>query len=246
MIDQDLEAKDIEQRVHDLNRAMRKIRTAQADKDDVVVELKNTRISRLELLYEDIKPVQDDIPYDNEQFEFALAKSEPPRLWIDMTSFVRMGEDGREYEFVKDTRMGRVILGNSSNRQKIGEVVTDYVAERLLERERMIEGEWLSLSHMIDAQSRYRPEDKKELRHNPDEQNETVADAHSDVQVNTKRNSVFRDLAQNETVNSAVGAPKHSSLWLLMWFVLGLLGGAAVLFILFWFGLTDQIVQMVR
>lgn len=145
MAEKDLEAEDIERKVHDLAHAMSKIKSAQADRDDVVVEMKHAKVSRLELLAEDLAPVFADLPPENDSFEFALAQGEVPRLWIDMTSFVRMGKDGRVYEFVKDTRMGRTILSSSKNREKIGASITDYVAERVLERERMLEGEWLSM-----------------------------------------------------------------------------------------------------
>ena len=154
MVEKDLEASDIERKVHDLAEAMSRLRNAQADRDDVVVDMKHAKFSRLQLLAEDISPVFEDIPEDNEQFEFALTNGETPRLWIDMTSFVRMGADGREYEFVKDTRLGRVILGRSTHRELIGKSITDYVAERILERERMIEGDWISAKALLLDQVR--------------------------------------------------------------------------------------------
>ncbi len=150
MAEKDLEAKDIERKVHDLAAAMRDVKTSQADRDDVVVEMRHAKFSRLELLADDLGPVFHDVPLDAEMFDFALTKGETPRLWIDMTSFVRLGKDGRTYEFVKDTRLGRTLLGTSSNREKIGKRVTDYVAERLLERERMIEGEWIARDARLD------------------------------------------------------------------------------------------------
>lgn len=229
MIKKEMEAGEIERRVHDLANAMNKIRSSQADRDDVVVEMKHTKLSRLELLLEDLQSVIDDVPADNEQFDFALSKGEVPRLWVDMTTFVRMGRDGRDYEFVKDTRMGRVILARADNRQKIGAQVTDYVAERVLERERMIEGDWLSLSHMMENHpsndsTRDKAEDKKvELVEKPQE-----------------------DENQKTTLETAVNKAQHSSLTLFLWFILGLIGGAGILFILTWFGLMEQIVQMVR
>ena len=145
MAKKDLEAEDIERKVLDLANAMERTRSAQAERDDVVVEMKHVKMSRLELLAEDLGPVFNDIPRGNEQFEFALTSGATPRLWIDMTSFVRMAADGREYEFVKDTRLGRTVLGRSDKRDVIGEAITSYVAERILERERMIEGDWIAM-----------------------------------------------------------------------------------------------------
>lgn len=152
MAKEDIDAKDIERKVHDLADSMNKVRSAQADRDDVVVDMKHAKLSRLELLAADLANVFEDVPVENEQFEFALTNGEVPRLWIDMTSFVRLGADGREYEFVKDTRLGRTILARSGNRKKMGRRITDYIAERILERERMIEGDWLSASAFLKDQ----------------------------------------------------------------------------------------------
>ncbi|MGI9351814.1 MAG: hypothetical protein ACR2O3_09645 [Rhizobiaceae bacterium] len=171
MVEKDLEASDIERKVHDLAEAMSRLRNAQADRDDVVVDMKHAKFSRLQLLAEDISQVFEDIPEDNEQFEFALTNGETPRLWIDMTSFVRMGADGREYEFVKDTRLGRTILGRSTRRGIIGKAITDYVAERILERERMIEGDWISARALMPEQAEGHDEYETDARE------ETITDS---------------------------------------------------------------------
>ena len=144
MSESEIEPEDIERKVHDLASSMKKVKSAQADRDDVVVEMKHATATRLDLLAEDLIPVFSALPEDADMFDFGLVKGDVPRLWVDMTSFVRMGKNGRVYEFVKDTRMGRTILASSKNREKIGERVTDYVAERLLDRERIMEGDWIS------------------------------------------------------------------------------------------------------
>ena len=145
MAEKDLDAKEIEAKVHDLAEAMDRMKGAQASRDDVVVDMKRSQRARLELLAKNLQPVFDQVPDDNDQFEFALTNGEPPRLWIDMTTHVRMGRDRRQYELVKATRMGRVILATSDELDRAAKAVTDYVAERLLERERMIEGEWIAM-----------------------------------------------------------------------------------------------------
>lgn len=145
MSDHEMDAKKLEAKVHDLADAMERVRSDQASRNDVVVDMKEAAFARLELLAKDLQPVFEDIPKDSEQFEFALTNGEVPRLWIDITTFVRMGRDKREYEFIKDTRLGRKILAKSEDRIRIGKAVTAYVAERVLERERAIEGDWMAL-----------------------------------------------------------------------------------------------------
>jgi len=139
-------AKDDDAKVLDLSKSLDRMKSKNADRDDVVVELNQSQLSRLELLARDLQPVFEQVPDDNEQFEFALTKGETPRLWIDMSTYVRMGAMRHQYELVKDTRMGRTILAASTDKERMGQLVTDYIADKILERERLIEGEWISMS----------------------------------------------------------------------------------------------------
>ncbi|MEL7230008.1 MAG: hypothetical protein AAGK38_08875 [Pseudomonadota bacterium] len=130
--------------VRDLKTAVNNARDRLADRADVVVDLKASETGRLELLANELQPVFDGVDETDERFEFALSKGERPRLWVDMTSFVSMGADKRGYRFIKDTRMGRIVLAETGDMDKAADIVSDYVAEKVLERERMIEGEWVS------------------------------------------------------------------------------------------------------
>jgi len=184
----------LEPEVLNLAKAMDRVKTAQADRDDVVVDMKQAARTRLELLAKDLQPVFESMPKHSDQFEFALTDGGNGRLWIDMTAFVRMGRDRRVYEFVKDTRLGRTILAHGTDRKIIGEVVTDYVAERVLERERAIEGDWIAMrGHSFEE--------------TPD----------SDVQS-------APTVEQNKGVKAG------------FWFLMGMLGGAALLLAWAWFG----------
>ena len=60
-----------------------------------------------------------------------------------MTSFVVMDRDRRTYRFLKDTRLGRTVLLETANLNDMADVVTNYVAERIIERERAMEGDGL-------------------------------------------------------------------------------------------------------
>lgn len=145
MAEADDDAKHSQPKISILDAALQRMREAQASRDDVVVELRLAARGRLEILARDLQPLFDELPAGNEQFEFALTDGEDPRLWIDMTSFVRMGRDRRTYEFVKDTRIGRTLLAETLDRSQIVRQVANYVAERVLERERAIEGDWIAM-----------------------------------------------------------------------------------------------------
>jgi len=128
----------------DFKRVLREVRIAHAERTDVIVELREAEQMRLQLLAEALEGVFDDLPQDAEQLMLGVLPGQPPRFWVDATSFVAMGRDKRQYQFVKDTRLGRTVLAESASVETIADSVTRYVAERLVERERAIEADWLS------------------------------------------------------------------------------------------------------
>jgi len=124
-----------------LKEAMREARMELAERSAVVVDLRNAELARLELLSEALDPLFADIPPEVEMFDRGAVPGDPPRLWIDMIAHVVMGRDKRTYRFLQDTRYGRRVLAESHDVAEIVEAVTKYVARRLIERERVIEGE---------------------------------------------------------------------------------------------------------
>lgn len=119
-----------------------------ADERDVVVDMKEAELARVELLAADLAPLLDEIDEADERFDFGISRGKSPRLWIDMTAFIAMGHDKRSYRFLKDTRMGRIVLAETGDREKMADIVSQYVAEKVIERERMIEGEWQSVKEL--------------------------------------------------------------------------------------------------
>lgn len=124
-----------------LKEAMRQARVEIAERTAVVVDLRNAEIARLELLNEALDPVFAEIPPDVELFDRGLVSGDPPRLWIDMIAHVVMGRDKRIYRFLQDTRYGQRVLAESGDIAEMAAAVTKYVARRLVERERLLEGD---------------------------------------------------------------------------------------------------------
>ena len=120
--------------------AIREVKNAAADREDVVVELREAQKMRLELLAAELAPIFADVPADA-GFDFAISSGTQPRLWIDAVSHVTMGRDRRTYRFLRDTRLGRVVLAESLDIKPVADQVTRYVAERIVERQRMIDGD---------------------------------------------------------------------------------------------------------
>jgi hypothetical protein len=127
-------------RGHKLSDAIRDVKNAVADRDDVVVEMREASRMRLDLLAAELAPVFADVPEDIDIFDFAVSSGLQPRLWIDAVSHVTMGRDRRTYRFLRDTRIGRVVLAESTDMKPVADQVTRYVAERIVERQRMMDG----------------------------------------------------------------------------------------------------------
>src|SRR3954452_17239259 len=119
-----------------LRDALRQARIEAADRTGVVVDLRDAEVARLEILNDALDPLVNEIPSQLDLFDRAISQGETPRLWIDVVAHVVMGRDKRQYRFVQDTRNGRVVLAESHDITAIVKAVTDYVARRMVERER--------------------------------------------------------------------------------------------------------------
>lgn len=124
-----------------LAEAIRDVKNAAADRDDVVVDIREAQRTRLELIAEDLKPVFAEVPEDDDRFDFAISAGAQPRLWIDSVAHVTMARDRRTYRFLRDTRLGRVVIAESSDMKPVADQVTRYIAERMIERQRVLEGD---------------------------------------------------------------------------------------------------------
>ena len=121
--------------------AIRDVKNIAADRADVIVDIREASQTRLELLAHELEPVFADVPAEDPSFDFAISSGEQPRLWIDAVAHVALARDRRTYRFVRDTRMGRVVMAETADVQAVVDQVTLYIAERMVERQRMIDGD---------------------------------------------------------------------------------------------------------
>jgi hypothetical protein len=190
--------------------AIRGAQVAAADRGDVVIDMKEADLARIEILAQDLKPVFDEVPVDDLQWDFAISTGLQPRLWIDATSHVMMGRDRRTYRFVRDTRLGRIVVAESTEVGPVSDAVTNYIAERIVERQRLMEGERISLRPTnVSTES---------------ENKETAAADQSN--------------APSHAIQQAAAAPQRSALsdaiTVVTWFLIGALAGAGALLAFFW------------
>ncbi len=121
-----------------LQAALRRARLENAERSDVVADLRSAEGARLDLLRERIAPIVAEAQKHSDMFDLALAAGEPPRLFVDMLGFVEMARDRRVYRFVQDTRHGRVLIVESESADVLARAVADYCARRLIEREKAL------------------------------------------------------------------------------------------------------------
>ena len=136
-----------------LKTAVRKARVEQAERSDVVNELRRAELARLEMLYDAFKPILAQVPANVDLFDAGVVGGERPRLFIDMIAFVEMAHDRRTYLFVQETRNGRVTLAESDKLDPMVEAMTDYIARRLVEREAALAADLTSRYSLKEATS---------------------------------------------------------------------------------------------
>ena len=122
-----------------LKAAMHQARVEAAERTSVVVDLRDAEVARLELVNEALDPLFAEIPPEVELFDRGFSRGDTPRLWIDAVAHIAMGRDKRVYRFLLDSRIGRRVLAESHEIGDIVKAVTDYVARRLIERERALD-----------------------------------------------------------------------------------------------------------
>jgi hypothetical protein len=122
----------------DLAASIRQARVENAERAEAMADLRELEIGRLKALESTLEQVVDQAPQGVDMFDMALRQSEHPRLFLDMIAFVDMAHDKRTYRFFQDTRQGRVLIAESQSVDTIVAAVADYVARRLVERERAL------------------------------------------------------------------------------------------------------------
>jgi hypothetical protein len=134
-----------------LTAAMRRARVEGVEQNHAVADLRETEIARLEILEEAVRPILAQLPGDVDIFDAGLAYGERPRLFIDMIGFVEMAHDRRSYRFLQDTRHGRATIAESERVEIMVEAITNYIARRLVERERALASDWRSRDALAAA-----------------------------------------------------------------------------------------------
>lgn len=134
-----------------LRDALRRARADSAERSGVLVELRTAELGRLDLLKEALEPVFAQVPQEIDLFDAAILPGEPARLFVDVLGFVEMDRDKRTYRFFQDTRYGRQLIAESDRMRSIVEAVTDYVARRMVEREKAMASDSIGREPLVPS-----------------------------------------------------------------------------------------------
>lgn len=188
---------------------IRKVKIAAAERDDVVIDIREADRVRLELLVEELRQVIADVPREAEIFDFTVSSGTQPRFWIDAVAHVHMAQDRRTYRLVRDTRLGRVVIAEDSSPETMADAVSRYIGERLVERERYLDGDMEEVRAFYKNAKDERPASEPMHPETADE-----VDQLPPMTVPPRQGTIF-----------IVG---------LLWFILGCVAGAGVLALAFW------------
>ncbi|MFV0279322.1 MAG: hypothetical protein ACK5JM_01010 [Rhodoblastus sp.] len=121
-----------------LKAALRRARLENAERGEAQDEVRGADVARLDLLREQLEPIFAQLPRDCDLFDLGLLQGDRPRLFVDMIAFVELTPDRRGFRFLQDTRNGRVLIEQSDASDAITQAVVDYLARRLIEREKAL------------------------------------------------------------------------------------------------------------
>ncbi len=113
----------------------RELEAAQAD---AAAAARDVATLRLFALKQEIAPYVAAIPEARAFIDLTLAPQDPPRLWIDMTSFVAMSEDGRAWRLIEDTAEGRETLLETRSLDDMTAFLRKFIAHRVVRRQKML------------------------------------------------------------------------------------------------------------
>ncbi|PPD44153.1 MAG: hypothetical protein CTY15_07885 [Methylocystis sp.] len=134
----------LDQRMATLATALRRARVENAEHSAALADLRSAEIARLEILAEALSPVMAQVPQECDIFDVGVAPGDRPRLFIDQIGFVEMDRDKRTYRFLQDTRHGRIMLRESDDVDELVDAITNYIAHRLIEREKALAVDYAS------------------------------------------------------------------------------------------------------
>ena len=118
--------------------ALRRARLAEAAHFDALMDIRDAQTLRLAALRDDLARALKERPEVRDFIDLALSPGDPPRLWVDLVTYVVMEPTPRVYRVVQDRAAGKEVVFESADRDAVKSRLLDLVAHRLVNRERVL------------------------------------------------------------------------------------------------------------
>ena len=116
--------------------ALREARLAEAAHFEAALDLRDSKTLRLQILKDELLPTVQSSADAKDIFDLTLLPGDPPKLWVDLTSYVVMEPDHRTYRVLQDRQDSRDILFEGMDRGQAADAIRRHMAHRLVARER--------------------------------------------------------------------------------------------------------------
>ena len=116
--------------------ALREARLAEAAHFEAALDLRDSKTLRLQILKDELLPTVQSSADAKDIFDLTLLPGDPPKLWVDLTSYVVMEPDHRTYRVLQDRQDSRDILFEGMDRGQAAAAIRRHMAHRLVARER--------------------------------------------------------------------------------------------------------------
>lgn len=117
--------------------ALKQARLAAAAHREALLSLADVEALRLRVLQEDVEEALVGQPLAAGLLDLSVVPGEPPRLWVDLISHVRLAEDGRTFQLIEEGRGEAALLFASADRDAMAGFVLRHMAHRMVARERL-------------------------------------------------------------------------------------------------------------
>ncbi len=115
-----------------------KARELEAARADARLAVRDLATLRLFALKQEVRPYVEAMPEARGLIDLTLSGGYPPRLWIDLTSFVLIGEDNRTWRLMQDSQEERACLFESDDLQAMAKALRRFIAQRVVHRAHML------------------------------------------------------------------------------------------------------------
>lgn len=119
-------------------RALRQARLTEAAHFEAVLDIRDAETLRLVNLKHDVAPAVLASTPTADFVDLAVVPGSPPKLWIDLTSYVVMAPNPQTFRLVQDTRGGQDLILETTDRSEMAKRLIAFIAHRAVERDRML------------------------------------------------------------------------------------------------------------